>query len=75
MNYKIELCTGLDELVLEDTEWLTLGQLRALVAEADRCGWSDKSLVSHGEGAGHMCRYDIREARVIVITGGPPAIG
>jgi hypothetical protein len=75
VSNRIELRAGHDELVVEDATWLTLGMLRELVAEADRLGWSNSSLVSHSAGDGHLRRHDIRAARCIVIEGGSRAIG
>lgn len=37
-----------DRLIISDSSWINLGQLRALVAEADQNGWSDECLVSQG---------------------------
>lgn len=63
----------MEELKIVDKSWLTLGQLRELVRKADELGWVDKSLVSHGTGSDHPYRHDIRNARYIVVEGGPAA--
>lgn len=63
---------SLDELGIEDTSWLSLGQLRALVAKADELGWDDSSLISHGTGSDHPFRHDVRPARRLVIEGNDP---
>lgn len=43
-----------DRLIISDSSWINLGQLRALVAEADQNGWSDECLVSQGRAnSGH----------------------
>ena len=55
-----------DELILEDSTWLSLGRLRALVARAGTLGWPDNSLVSHGPGTEHPYRHDVRITRRLV---------
>lgn len=69
---KPRLRRTLDELVIEDSNWLDLGQLRALVALADELGWADGSLISHGVGSEHIYRHDIRIAQRLVIEGNAP---
>jgi hypothetical protein len=61
-----------DELAIEDTTWLTLGQLRALVAKADELHWGDNALISHGVGSDHVRLRDARIARRLVIEGHDP---
>lgn len=61
-----------DEIMVEDTGWLHLGQLRALVQMADDRGWPDSALISHGVGGSHPWRHDIRVARCLVIEGNDP---
>lgn len=61
-----------DVLGIEDPTWLTLGQLRALVAKADELHWGDNSLISHGVGEDHVRRRDVRAARRLVIEGHDP---
>jgi len=58
-----------DELSIEDTTWLTLGQLRVLVAKADELHWDDNALISHTAGSQHLTRHDVRIARRLVIEG------
>jgi hypothetical protein len=68
---KIEHVTPLEILRAKDSSWLNLGQLRELVAEADRLGWLDSSLVSLiGSGGDHPYRADLRTVRGLAIEGG-----
>lgn len=61
-----------DDLLIADSTWLDLGQLRALVRKADELGWDDSALISHGPGSSHLTRHDVRVAHLIVIEGYPP---
>ena len=61
-----------DEIVVEDSNWLDLGQLRALVRAADERHWPDSALISHGTGSQHLTRHDVRIARRLVIEGNDP---
>jgi len=61
-----------DEIAVGDNDWLTLGQLRALVHLADQRSWPDKALISHSQGGDHPRRHDVRTARRIVIEGNDP---
>jgi hypothetical protein len=58
---------GFDELSVSDS-WVNLGQLRELVAEADRRGWSDRSLVSARTGT-HIYRHDINVVKSLYVEG------
>jgi hypothetical protein len=58
-------------LRMQNSSWLTLDELRELVAEADRRNWIGSSLFCLiGSGGEHPFRADLRTVRGLAIEGG-----
>jgi len=67
---KVELKPQQDQLVAQDQHWLTLGELRELVKQADANGWSDGCLVGQDIGAGeHPTLKGVWRTRYLVVQG------
>lgn len=61
-----------DDLVVSDSTWLSLGDLRALVKRADELQWTDSSLIA-GRMREHPSRHDVRIVSSLTIEGSPAA--
>lgn len=67
---KVRHTNGLDEMRASDSSWLTLGDLREMVRQADDRGWIDACLVSHSAGGSDhpRLRY-MRTATILIVEG------
>lgn len=71
---KVRRASGLDEIRANDSSWLTLGDLREMVRQADDAGWDNSCLVSHtAGGSDHPRLRYFRTATVLIIEGGDPS--
>lgn len=66
-----KLRQSLDILEINDSTWMNLGQLRALVKKADELNWDDSSLISHSSGRDHPSQRNMRIGGSIYIEGAP----
>lgn len=62
---------GRDTVEATDSSWVSLKELRELVAKADELGWEDHCLVSHSiSGSDHPTLRGLQCARRIVVEHG-----
>lgn len=67
---KVKLVGSMDQIRAQDSSWLTLGDLREVVRQADANGWGDGSLVSHtAGGTDHPNLRYMRTATKIIVEG------
>lgn len=66
----VRLLSKRDRLEATHSSWLSLGELRELVRQADAHGWTDDCLISQSAGGGeHPSLRDLKVTTHLVVEG------